>query len=89
MNKNLHNKEILQQTLAEIIKSARIEKKKSISLISNEVGMTKSIWADMEKGIKDPQFSTVFRMAEGLEISIIDIMNELIKKLPDEFTLIG
>ena len=87
-NKNLQNRVLLQQKLAEVIKNKRIEQKKSISLISAEVGMTKSMWADMEKGIKDPQFSTLFRMAEGLNVPIGVLLDETIKKLPDNFSLI-
>jgi len=88
VNKNLQNRKVLQLKLAEIIKEKRIKEKKSISLISAEVGMTKSMWADMERGIKDPQFSTLFRMSEGLNVGLLDIINELLKSLPEEFTLI-
>ncbi len=88
VNKNLQNRLILQEKLAEVIKQKRLEQKKSISLISAEVGMTKSMWADMEKGIKDPQFSTLFRMAEGLNISIINLLGEAIRQLPEDFSLI-
>ncbi len=48
--------------------------------------MTKSMWADMEKGIKDPQFSTLFRMSEGLDISLIKIIKELYEILLEDFT---
>lgn len=88
MNKYLQNKNLLQNKLAEIVKKERIKRNKSISLISNEVGMTKSMWADLERGIKDPQFSTFFRIAEGLEIPPDILLSELIKALPDEFSLI-
>ncbi|MDO5437337.1 MAG: helix-turn-helix transcriptional regulator [bacterium] len=87
-NKYLQNKQILQNKLAEIIRTERIRKNKSISLISNEVGMTKSMWADMERGIKDPQFSTLFRMLEGLEIPLDVLASELQKSLPENFSLI-
>lgn len=87
-NKYLQNKQILQNKLAEIIRTERIRKNKSISLISNEVGMTKSMWADMERGIKDPQFSTLFRMLEGLEMPLDVLASELQKSLPENFSLI-
>lgn len=87
-NKYLQNRQILQNKLAEIIRTERIRKNKSISLISNEVGMTKSMWADMERGIKDPQFSTLFRMLEGLEMPLDVLASELQKSLPENFSLI-
>ena len=88
MNKNLQSRLLLQSKLAEIIKSRRNKQNKSISLISAETGMTKSMWADMEKGIKDPQFSTLFRMAEGLNVPLGIMVNELYEILPKEFSLI-
>ena len=88
MNKNLQSRLLLQSKLAEIIKSRRNEQNKSISLISAETGMTKSMWADMEKGIKDPQFSTLFRMAEGLNVPLGIMVNELYEILPKGFSLI-
>ena len=88
VNKYLQNKQILQTKLAKIIKECRLAKNKSISLISNEIGMTKSMWADMEKGIKDPQFSTLIRMCEALDISAIDLIEKLINNLPENFSLI-
>ncbi len=86
MKQEQKNKIELQTTLGQIIKKYRLERKKSISLISAEIGMTKSMWADMEKGIKDPQFSTLFRMSEGLDISLVKIIKELYEILPEDFT---
>ena len=42
--------------------------------------MGKSMWADLENGIKDPQISTLWRIAEGLEIK----PSELVKLIEDE-----
>ena len=47
------SKIILQKTIAEIIKEYRLKEKKSISLISNEINLSKSIWSQVEKGVKD------------------------------------
>lgn len=88
VDKFLQNKQILQNTLASIIRELRQSQNKSISVISAETGMTKSMWADMEKGIKDPQFSTLVRIAEGLDISLDELIKNLNQKLPDDFSLI-
>ena len=82
----IENKKIFQKVIGEIIKKHRKQTGKSISLLSAEIGMTKSMWADMEKGIKDPQFSTLFRMSEGLDISLVKIIKELYEILPEDFT---
>ncbi len=83
------NKSKLQKAISEIIKNYRQKQNKSISLISNEIGMTKSMWADLEKSIKDPQLSTLWRIAEGLEIPLSTIIKELEKNLGKDFSLIG
>ena len=75
--------------MSEIIKKHRLNKNKSISLISDEIGMTKSMWADLEKAIKDPQLSTLWRVSEALDIPLSVIVIELEKALGKDFTLIG
>lgn len=70
-------KKELQKAIASVIKKNR---KKSITKSADEIAMGKSIWADLENGIKDPQFSTLWRIAEGLEIK----PHELVKMIEDE-----
>lgn len=50
--------------------------------------MTKSMWADLEKGIKDPQLSTIFRIAEALNIKCSDIITLLEEQLGKDFSMI-
>ena len=85
----LKNKKIMQKALSEIIRKHRPDQNKSISLISDEIGMTKSMWADLEKSIKDPQLSTLWRISEALDIPMSTIIIELEKVLGKDFTLIG
>ncbi len=83
------NKKIfLQTTLASIVKNHRLDSKKSISLISNEIDMTKSMWGDLERAIKDPQLSTLWRIAEALEIPLSQLIIELEEALGKDFSLI-
>ena len=70
-------KKKLQFAIAKVVKSLRI---KSITKSADEIGMGKSLWADLENGIKDPQFSTLWRIAEGLEIK----PHILVKMIEDE-----
>ena len=83
----MKNKILMQKVLSCIIKKHRIDKNKSISLISDEIGMTKSMWADLEKSIKDPQLSTLWIVAEALDIPLSVIIIELEEALSDNFTL--
>ena len=70
-------KKELQKAIAKIVKENR---KKSITKSAYEIGMGKSLWADLENGIKDPQMSTLWRIAEGLEIK----PHVLVKMIEDE-----
>ena len=83
------NKKSLQKALSQIISNLRQQQHKSISLISDEIGMTKSMWADLEKSIKDPQLSTLWRISEGLNVPLSSIIIELEKNLGKDFSLIG
>ena len=69
--------DLLEEMPANVVKKLR---KKSITKSAYEIGMGKSLWADLENGIKDPQLSTIWRIAEGLEIK----PHILIKKIEDE-----
>ena len=51
--------------------------------------MGKSMWADLEKAIKDPQLSTLWRISEGLNVPLSSIIIELEKNLGKDFSLIG
>ena len=84
-----NNKKLMQRALSSIIKKYRIERNKSISLISDEIGMTKSMWADLEKSIKDPQLSTLSRISEALDIPLSVIVIELENALGENFTLVN
>lgn len=82
------NKQKLQIALANTIKKHRKTRKKSISLISNEIMLAKSLWSDLEKGKKDPQLSTLWRIAEGLEIPLSQIIQEVENTVQDAINFI-
>lgn len=75
----------LQSAIAKVVKNLR---KKSITKSTDEIGMGKSIWADLENGIKDPQFSTLWRIAEGLEIKLSELVKLIEEELGEGFSFI-
>lgn len=81
-------KKKLQIILADIIKEYRLKQHKSISLIANEINLSKSIWSDLEKGIKDPQISTLWRIAEALNVSLSQIIKKLEIEAKDNINFI-
>ena len=75
--------------LANIVKKHRLSQQKSISRISAEILMTKSMWQTLEAGKKDPQFSTLFRVCEALNITLTDLDKELKEIMGNNFSLTG
>ena len=76
----------LQKILAKIIKKLR--NKKSITQIANEIDLSKSVWFNLEKGERDIQFSTFWRIAEGLDIKPSDLVKEIENQLGEDFSFI-
>ena len=48
--------------------------------------MGKSIWADLENGIKDPQLSTFWRIAEGLNLKPYQLLKMVEDKIGKDFS---
>lgn len=84
--KEISPKQILLNALAEVMRELRAEK--SQFLISSENDISLSIISMTERGLKDPQFTTIFRLAEAYNINIIEFVERIYKKLPDNFELI-
>ena len=80
--------DLLKQTLAEVIKEYRLEQNRSISLLSREVNLSKSIWSDLEKGIKDPQLSTLWKVAESLNVPLSQIIKVMEENLKNKLSFI-
>ena len=49
------------KSIAKIVRKHRADV--SISQLSNEIGLSKSIWSELEKGRKDIQLTTFWRIA--------------------------
>jgi len=79
-------KEKLQWALGNAIKKHRA--KYSINRLSNEIGLSKSVWSDLERGKKDIQFSTFWRIAESLNVPPIVLIKDIERELGKEFSFI-
>ena len=77
---------LLQKTLSIVIRKYRGWR--SISRLSNEIGLSKSIWSDLENGKKDIQLSTFFRIAEALDIKPSKLLLDIEDILGDDFSFI-
>lgn len=78
-------KKELQKAIAKVVREHRT---KSITKSADEIAMGKSMWADLENGIKDPQFSTLWRIAEGLDIKPHILVKMIEEELGEEFSFL-
>lgn len=81
-------RELLLKAIAKTVKELRQKNGKSISLISNELNVSKSIWSDVELGKSDLQFTTFWRIAEALEIQPEELIINIKRNLADNISFI-
>lgn len=86
---NLKNKKkVLVSTMGNIIKKLRLSKSKSIYKISAECSMSKATWREVELGLcNDISLSTLYKIADGLEIPLYKLFFELNKVLGEKFSI--
>lgn len=78
----------LVRAVAEVIKNRRAKLNKSMYLISAESSMSKSTWREAELGLcKDINLSTIWKIADGLEVSPSEFIREVEKKLDNNFII--
>lgn len=86
-NNNL-KKKILLKTIGEIVKEKRQNLNKGILLFSYEYDIPNSSLAQLEKGNRDVQISTLWKLSEALGMSFPNFVKEVEKRLPKNFKLI-
>jgi len=89
MQESSQNKTIkLINTLGSLIQQHRKEQGKTMYAISAEVSMSKSTWREAEMGAcKDIKLTTLWKISEGLDIPLTTLIDELIQKLGNDFSL--
>ena len=79
-------KQLIINALALTLKELR--KGKSQFLFSSENDISISIISMIERGLKDPQLTTIFKLAEACNISPVTFISKIVEKLPQDFYLI-
>ena len=85
MQVNKH-KNLIMKTLGKTIKKLRGEQSQFMLASENDISV--SIISTTERGIKDPQFTTLFKIAEALNIKPSELVKLVENQLPEGFTLI-
>lgn len=81
-----NNKNEILIALAKIIKKHR--GKLSITQLSICADVSKSIWSMIEKGKRDVQLTTLFRISEALYMKPSELLKEIESELGDKFSSI-
>ncbi len=80
-------KKLIRAIAGKILKKLR--KDKSLYLLSMEYEISTSLLNSLERGLKDPQLTTVFKLSEALGIRASDFVKMIEEELPKGFTLVG
>ena len=80
----------LVKVLGAIIKKHRLKQNKTMYRISAECSIHKDSWRLIENGlVQDIKISSLWKIAEGLGLSPIDLLNEAKEILGNDFTISG
>ena len=79
-------KKMVLKALADTLKELRGEE--SLFMVSSENDISISIMSTAERGIKDPQLTTLFRLAEAYNLNIVEFISKILSKLPENFSMI-
>lgn len=78
-------KKIIFNAIAKTAK--RLRGSKSQFMLGAEYDIPSSVLSDLERAVKDPQLTTLFKLSEAFGLSISEFMAELEKELPENFSV--
>jgi transcriptional regulator with XRE-family HTH domain len=81
-----YKKKLLLNSLAKAVSEKRGEKSQFILACENDISV--SIISTIERGLKDPQLTTIFKLAEALNLKASDLIKMVEDNLPKSFSLI-
>ena len=77
------NKQQIRNSLAKVMKRLRGVKSQFIFSSENEIPL--SIISTAERGLKDPQLTTLFKLAEAYNLSLSEFIKMIENELPKGF----
>ncbi len=80
------NKKSITKAAGKVLKE--LKGGKSNYLLGAEYDISTSLLNHIERGIKDPQLTTVFKLAEALGVRPWEFVKKVEENLPENFTLI-
>ena len=79
-------KKCILSALAKTLKELRGERSQFIVASENDIPI--SILSTAERGIKDPQLTTIYKLAEAYNLSFSEFAKLIEKNLPKDFSII-
>ena len=79
-------KKLIMRILGESV--IRLRGEKSQFILASENDISSSIISMIERGLKDPQLTTFFKIAEALNMKPSELLREIENQLPKDFSLI-
>ncbi len=83
---NTKNKKLILEALAKITKELRGDKSQFMFCSENDIST--SIISTVERVLKDPQITTVFKIAEAFDMKTSEFIKLIENELPEDFSLI-
>ncbi len=80
------NKKLLCEKLGQKVKPFR--GKKGINLFAAEYDLSGTTLGQIERGVSDPKFTTLWRIAEAYGVPLWEIIKEIQEELPQGFSFI-
>ncbi|MDO5438400.1 MAG: helix-turn-helix transcriptional regulator, partial [bacterium] len=78
-------KRIIYSSVGKAVK--RLRGNKSQFMLGAEYDIPSSVLSDLERGVKDPQLTTLFKLANAFNLSVSDFLKEVEKELPENFSI--
>lgn len=72
----MKEKKALKEKLGKRIASEREAKGLSIERLAYEMGISKGNLSEIERGLRDPRYTTLVQIAEGLNISLSRLLKD-------------
>ncbi len=81
-------KQILIKVIGDLLKEERKKKNKSLLMFSYENSISSSALNYIERGLRDAQITTLWKILEAHEIKMSDFFKLIEKKLPKDWKIL-
>ena len=82
----VNKKQQILNSLAKTMKELRGGQSRFMLCSENDISL--SIISTAERALKDPQLTTIFKLAEAYGITPVEFVSKIVKNLPKDFSII-